>query len=685
MSARARTAAALVVAALSLAAAGRARAEDDAGTHSIFAAGAGARGLGMGSAYAAVANDATAVAWNAGGLGWVERSEAHASTVFYGEGFREDFVSLAMPSWRWGTASLSIRRFGVNGIERRDERNVLLEEDLESRESETSIAFARPLGPGISVGGALKLQSQSVAGWSGSGIGGDLGVLAFPLVLFRSTSPFASRISVGMAARNVIEPRIRLDQETVSDPAVWRTGFAYRSRWGIAALDLERPSGAPARVHVGTEVTPYPGVALRAGTSGGSWTAGAGTRLRGFGIDYAYESQSFGATHRFGLSYAFGVTTLERREAAVRAEDAKLQVRLAEAFQRLERERVDTLLARADEARRADRFSEALDVLGTVMTLDPENVQAAEMELGCLREHAVSLERAGDLAAASVAYQRVLDRRPNDREAQVGQLRCRAESDRRAARTEEIRKAFAQAMDAFAADNLVEARAGFQRVVDAAPQDEDARAMLRRTEQTLAKRAESLVRQARRSLAGGQLTEASDLLQQARALDPSADGLVALAASIEEARRAPSQGGNASGDASGASAGSAVTTRTARPGAARAAEAPPPLTPQRLRELRDLYQRGLAAMAEKRQAEALRYFEIVWAASPKYAHVAEYLKREYLMLGLDAYSSGRLDEAVSLWEKAIVVDPTDARARGYLTRAQKQLERSREISGEARR
>ena len=658
-----------------------ARGEDDAGTRSIFAAGAGARALGMGSAYTAVANDVTATVWNAGGLGWVERSEAQASTVFYDEGFREDFVAFAFPSWQWGTAAISIRRFGTNGIERRDERNVLLEEDLGSSESETSIAFARALGPGISLGGALKLQSQSVAEWSGSGIGADLGVSALPMVLFRSTSPWASRFSFGIAARNVVEPRIRLDQESVRDPAVWRTGLAYRSRWVVTAIDLERSSGAPSRLHVGTEVTPYPGVSLRGGASGGTWTAGAGTKLRGFGIDYAYESRAFGASHRFGVTYAFGATTLERREAAVRAEEAKLQTRLAEAFQRLERERVDTLLAHAAASREAGRYPEALDILGTVLTLDPENAQAADMELACLRDHAVSLEREGDLAAASVAYQRVLDRRPNDRDAQVGQLRCRAESDRRAARTEEIRTAFARAMDAFAADNLTEARAGFQKVVNAAPNDEDARAMLRRTEQTLARRAESLVRQARRSLANREVTEATDLLQQARTLDPSADGITALAAAIEEAKRAPSPPPSAEPGKQGG-----PTAPAPRPAdAPKTAETPRPLSPQRLAELRDLYQRGLAALTEKRQTEALRYFEIVWSASPKFARVAEHLKRQYLMLGLDAYSSGRLDEAVTLWEKAIVVDPADARARGYLTRAQKQLERSREISGEARR
>ena len=48
---------------------------------------------------------------------------------------------------------------------------------------------------------------------------------------------------------------------------------------------------------------------------------------------------------------------------------------------------------------------------------------------------------------------------------------------------------------------------------------------------------------------------------------------------------------------------------------------------------------------------------------------------------MEAFANGRLEEAVSFWERALQVDPTDERAQGYLARAVKQLERSREILG----
>jgi cytochrome c-type biogenesis protein CcmH/NrfG len=61
--------------------------------------------------------------------------------------------------------------------------------------------------------------------------------------------------------------------------------------------------------------------------------------------------------------------------------------------------------------------------------------------------------------------------------------------------------------------------------------------------------------------------------------------------------------------------------------------------------------------------------------------VADYLKREYLSRGMEAFAAGRLEAAVDHWEKVLRIDPGDARARGYLARAQQQVARSREIVG----
>jgi tetratricopeptide (TPR) repeat protein len=656
----------LLVLAAALGFAAPARAQEDAGTRSIFASPAGARGIALGGAFVAVPGDPAIAAWNPAGLGFVSRLEAQASTASYDLGFREDLATVVLPSWRFGTASLTVRRFGTDGIEARDARNVILPGSFGSSESEISIGYGRTLGTALAVGGALKLQRQSVGDQSGSGVGADLGVTAYPLVLLGSSLPWATRASWGISIRNAIPPAIRLDQETVTDPGLWRTGFAYRTLFGLATLDMEKGSGSATRLHAGAEITPRPFLSLRGGFSDASLAAGAGFRVGRMTVDYAFENTAYAPVHRVGISYAFGLTVAERRDAAERQDEARLQARLADAFQRVEQERVQGLLARAEESRARGDFSQALEALGTISTLEPGSAEASDLEVRVLREHGAALEQSGDFAGASVAYGRILEKRPQDPDATLAQGRCRAESDRRAARSAEIRKAFASAMDDFAAEELVAARTGFAKILQTAPNDEDARAMLERTRTALSRRAQNLVRDARRNLSARQVDAAEGLAEQARTLDPDAEGLDALSDAIDRAR-------------------AAATPHEARAAEPRPAPAPAaPASPLKERELRELYRSGLAAVEARRSADAIRYFEIVWSADPKYQRVAEYLKREYLLLGLDVYSSGRLDEAVSWWEKALDVDPTDAKARGYLTRAQQQLERSREVMGDSR-
>jgi tetratricopeptide (TPR) repeat protein len=470
----------------------------------------------------------------------------------------------------------------------------------------------------------------------------------------------------------VVEPAIRLDRESVGDPGTLRTGLAWRGGGILATADVEKSRDTRARLHAGLEFTPHPLFALRAGMDGRTLTAGAGIRWAGRGFDYVFENPELGPVHRLGVSFPFGRTVLESRQAAERAEGEMLQTRLAEAFQKQEHERVQALLARAETARALAHFDEAFEVLATVLTLEPDQPEALALDARCQRENAATLETSGEFTAAAAAYARMLTRFPADTAAVAAETRCRDQSDRRAARTQSLRRQFALAMDAFGGDDLAAARQGFAAVLRSAPADTDAAAMLRRTEVAIARRADNLLREARRSLAAGRLEEAGGLIEQVATLDRHADGLPQAAAALTQAR------GNA-------------TVRPADPatlapavGAGGSAVARPASGSRNAREVDDLNRRALTAMKEKRSDDALRYWELVWSADPGYPRVVDYLKREYLMRGLEAFAAGRLDDAVGYWEKALQVDPNDERARGYLARALKQRARTQEILGAAR-
>ena len=188
-----------IVIAVALVTVPEANAQGDGGGRSVFATGAGNRALGLGGAYGAIADDASAVLWNPAGLGLVDRRQLQATTVsYFGLDIHEQYGSLALPHWRWGVASITMRHFGVSNIEHRDERNVLLSSDLSDQQMEFVLGYGRRLNRSWSVGGSIKLQSQSTAGFSDSDLGMDIGVMARPLEILAPQTPWAERFTVGL-------------------------------------------------------------------------------------------------------------------------------------------------------------------------------------------------------------------------------------------------------------------------------------------------------------------------------------------------------------------------------------------------------------------------------------------------------------------------------------------------------
>ncbi len=569
-----------------------ASASEDGGTRSIFAGGVGNRALSMGGAFAGISDDPSAMSWNVGGLGRLQRLELQATHASYGDlGSTEDYVSVAMPSWRWGAAGLIVRRFGIGGVEARDGGNALLAGDLSDSEMELGLGFGRPISPSLSVGAVLKIQRQSLAGFSGSGLGADIGVLGRAPAALRSRASWADRLTWGASIRNAIQPSIRLDQESVRDPSVARAGIAYEQpsiagRPVVLALDLEKSPGMTPRVHTGLEVRVHPLLGIRAGFDAGRVTAGMGVAWRDFSVDYAFANQELASVHRVGISRALGRTVTEQREASSRARDAALQEALDDAYQKRQDDQLQDLLARVKAAQEAGDHDKALELIATIATLYPNQLDTRPLEAVSLREKGRRLEAKADYPGALLAYRRAAAIAPADTAAAAGLRRSQGEIDRLATRDESLRRRLAQA------------------------------------------------------------TATADSLRRL----PPRTTPVAPAPPVQ----APP------------SPVSATATRA-------------PLSPEMAREVERLYRAGLAAMTERRPDDALRYWEIAWSMAPGYKRLAEYLKREYLIRGMDSFASGKLEQAIAYWDKARDVDPSDPRAAGYITRARTQQTRAREI------
>ncbi len=662
---------------------------DDGGGRSVFARGAGERALALGGAYVAVADDPGGMIWNPAGLARIQRKNLYAShTNLIGMGFGEQLGMLALPSWKLGTVGLGFRRFGVDGIEGRDDRGTVYDDNLQDSETEITLGYGRSINGIWDLGLALKYQQQRLAGYSDGAPGLDVGVLVKPLLAAGGQSTVAQSFNLGFAIRNLIEPNIRLIEEGVKDPTGLRFGMAYDGDISegihlLVSADMEKTREMDSHLHAGAEVRLFDLLALRLGSNAGMMTAGAGFRVANLNVDYAFEDNPLETVHRFGLGMALGRSTEESRQASLNAQEAELQKRLVGAFMKENENRLQTIMGKAERAVADGEFEIALQRIETVRVLDPGYQGLEDLEGEAYLGQGKMLESQNDLSGATIAYQRCLVCVPGNPEALERLASVSEKSNLLAARSDVIRKQFDTALEAYAQGNFEQAKSGFTRVLELNPNDKEAAALLRSTMQTLALRSDSMIEQARAYASAGKFSEARDILDQVASMSPRHSALAGARAFVAEKERRAIQAKNIA---------QATTPKPQpKPAIKPAAKNPPSppvitgfavLSAKGKAEVADLYQRGMQAVAEDHHEDAIRYWELVWSRAPDYQNVSQNLKQEYLDQGMEAFADGRLEQSIEIWEKARTVAPDDARTQGYLARAYEHNSRIREIKGE---
>ncbi len=664
-------------------------ADNDAGTRSVFARGAGGRPLALGGAFVAAEGDPSSMSWNPAGLAGIQRKSMYAThTDLIGFGFSEQFAVVTLPSWRLGTFSLAFRRFAVDGIEGRDDRGTILDTDLKDAETEFALGYGRKLGPAWRVGAAIKMQQQELAGYSDAGLGMDLGIQSKPLLATGFKSTLANALSLGIQFRNIIEPTLKLLNDDLPDPSGLRFGLAvdypFGENWGaLVVTDLEKTKDMDTRLHAGLELQLLDLLALRVGSFDGMLTAGTGIAWRNFQLDYSFEDNPIETVHRMGFGISFGPTVQEQRQAVLDQQEQYLQDRLSTAFAQQNRQRIDDLVRSARAALEIKDTDRVFTLTATIRVLAPDHEALDSMEATAYQILAESQEKAGHLAAATLNFSHCLALDPQNRAASEGMIRVREESNRETARSSEIRELFDDAMAAFTAGDLIQARDMFTRLLKQKPDDPGAAAMLQHAEKMLLIRAQSLAEQSESLAISGRLDPARQALAECRQLDPACPGIAAaeraIAGRTERDRQARANIQAALSEAAATESVPALTTEQSSliPG-----KLPPSfdqLSEDRQKEVAELYSKGIQAAQQGRRDNAMRYWELVWSEAPDYQQVSNHLKEEYLARGMEAFANGDLDLAIKYWEQTRVIDPNDPRAKGYLARAQEQLTRMREI------
>ena len=505
---------------------------DDAGQESPFALGSGARALGMGGGMTALSHDVSAVFYNPAGLPRLQYQEFAFMHVTLFEGTIYDVASWVYPVIGVGGFGASFMRVGTNDIVRRV--NFIENGNFNSAEWQFLLAYGRSLGSAASLGASLKIVNQSIDAYSDYGIGMDL---ALQTRIYRN-------LRMGVMARNLIPPRLTLDTTSEDIPRTIVGGLALADmKIGnqarlTASADLEKFEKRSLKFHGGVELKFFDHYALRAGYDRDNLSFGAGIRTGRLRLDYAYKIMDYiEDSHRLSLSIAVGSSVadqLKQRESAEQqrgtallASERKRQFQSfknkADAFYRelsldsaltyYQRalafdEKNQTILGtiaaienvqkiKATEERRIfdaqhemeqtintyyeqanflysrKYYPAANDLLNLILDIDSTNVKAVALkaqvrqaitdEIASKKLEAQTSEKAGHVLAAIEAYNRVLELAPNDPEAKQGKQRLSAGLD--------LAQQLRGAIDLFNKGQLEDARRQFEAVLRIKPDE----------------------------------------------------------------------------------------------------------------------------------------------------------------------------------------------------------------------
>ncbi|MCY3666223.1 MAG: PorV/PorQ family protein [Gemmatimonadetes bacterium] len=279
--------------------------------------GAGARSAALGSAYVALADDATAGYWNAAGLSALNSRQVHLTHSEHFSGLiQRDFVAVARPGRLLHGMALSVVRMSVDDIHFTELPDPLQPPSTDNRpliaSTEQSADYAlylsgsRRLGARLSLGLSAKAIYRQVASINAYGFGLDLGVryqLSHQIALAANVRDATTTPIVwNTDSTDRIQPSLLLGVAYAIPIAEGQTTalLATRSGGDASAATDDVPLNA------GLEYR-YRYIALRAGLEEGRQSFGLGlTPHRNLDLDLAYlQHDALEATYQLSASFRF--------------------------------------------------------------------------------------------------------------------------------------------------------------------------------------------------------------------------------------------------------------------------------------------------------------------------------------------------------------------------------------------
>ncbi|HKQ20021.1 MAG TPA: PorV/PorQ family protein [Candidatus Eisenbacteria bacterium] len=264
--------------------------------------GVGARPMGMGSAYVAIADDATATYWNPAGLASLNGTQITAMHNEWIQDFRQEFVAVGT-KFGPGAIGFSFVGFYTTELERRTDTGVLTGH-FGFNDVAITGAYGLNVTHGLDVGVGARYLREMIDVDDASTVIFDLGGR------YRVAD---TGLALAVAAQNLGGDPVMLREKTPL-PTNVRAGAAFSRPMaslhgkGTLTAEVRKARAEDARFHLGGEFDYKERVALRIGGKFGydeeDLSFGLGFTQSRIRLDYALVplSSDLGTTHFFSLS-----------------------------------------------------------------------------------------------------------------------------------------------------------------------------------------------------------------------------------------------------------------------------------------------------------------------------------------------------------------------------------------------
>jgi len=261
--------------------------------------GGGARAGALGSAYSAVAEDATTIVWNPAGLGAVKSFEFSFMHMMYGKDISFEYAASTIPL-DFGTFGLNFIYLGMEPLAHFEDGE-LTGLNVDYYDMAVSLAFGKEFFNTYGFGLTTKYIKSAMGikdtpkYYNAQGFAIDCGLIArFDILKFYKSAE--KNLRIGAAVQNITLQKLKYIEGEFPFPMVIRPGFYYKPiKYSALMFDYNIISDSPNTINAGIEILPEWLLSPRAGikikdklktfTFGGGLNYGIGTFLLQF--DYA--------------------------------------------------------------------------------------------------------------------------------------------------------------------------------------------------------------------------------------------------------------------------------------------------------------------------------------------------------------------------------------------------------------